>query len=66
MIDVHYVPVVLFVLFVPLVHNVPYVLDVPNVHYVPDVLIVLIVPNVLIVPYVLSVIYSLFQKFLFF
>ena len=59
-IDVNYVPVVLFV---PLVHNVPYVLDVlivldvPNVHYVPDVHYY---------PYVLSVIYSLFQKFLFF
>lgn len=45
MIDVNYVPVVLFVPLVPNVHYVPYVLIVPDVHYYPDVL---------------SVIYSLF------
>ena len=48
------------------------VIDVLYVNYVHYVHNVIIVPNVLIVPdvhyypYVLSVIYSLFQKFLFF
>ena len=45
------------------------VIDVNYVHYVHNVIIVpnvLIVPDVHYYPYVLSVIYSLFQKFLFF
>ena len=53
-IDVHYV------------HNVIIVPDVLIVLDVPNVLIVLIVPDVHYYPYVLSVIYSLFQNFLFF
>lgn len=50
-INVISVPIVIVVLNVFLVHNVLDVLIVPDVHYYP---------------YVLSVIYSLFQKFLFF
>ena len=69
------VPDVINVISVPIVIVV---LNVHNVIIVPDVLIVLDVPNVLIVlivlivpivhyyPDVLSVIYSLFQKLLFF